>query len=195
MSLRQGSHLLVEQVLGLLPDPRISPVIQLKQTRQQSLAEHLRALPREERREVVNADHAEGRALGAGGEGDGDSGLVEGGGDIVDRDGVVGVRRVSAHVANNGQSPIRRGQALDIDERRDLGGEVDAVDEDVGLLDDFPEGTTLRGLCHVPLYDVGLGNPGVLGQLHGTLATASQLYKIYQSKTLPSTHLVDLRHR
>lgn len=40
---------------------------------------------------MVDADHAKWRALGSGGQGDGHSGLVEGGCDFVDGDGVVGV--------------------------------------------------------------------------------------------------------
>lgn len=40
---------------------------------------------------MVDADHAKRRALGSRGQGDGHGGLVEGGCDFVDGDGVVGV--------------------------------------------------------------------------------------------------------
>lgn len=34
---------------------------------------------------------------------------------------------------------------------------------------------TLGSLCHIPLDNVRFGDTNVLGQLHGTLATATQL--------------------
>lgn len=53
--------------------------------------------------------------------------------------------RISADIANDGQAAVRRREALNVGERRDLGGEVDAVDEDVGLFDDLSEGTACPG--------------------------------------------------
>ena len=143
---------------------------------------------------MVDADHAQGRALRTGRKGDRHSRLVEGGGDIVNGDGVVGVGavegvtlaypdatrvpgylRIGADVANNGQRPVGRGQGLDVDKRRDLGRQVNAVDEDVGILDNILERTTLLGLLHIPLNDVGLGNTDILGQLNSTLTATTQL--------------------
>lgn len=144
---------------------------------------------------MVDADHAQGRALRTGRQGDRHSRLVESGGDIVNGDGVVGVGtvkgvtlaypnaiarvpgylRIGADVANNRQRPVGRGQGLDVDKRRDLGRQVNAVDEDVGILDNFLERTTLLGLLHIPLNDVGLGNTNILGQLNSTLTATTQL--------------------
>jgi hypothetical protein len=50
--------------------------------------------------------------------------------------------RVGAHVTNDRQAAVRRRESLGVDERRDLGGKVDAVNEDVCILDNLPEGTT-----------------------------------------------------
>lgn len=93
--MRQSSNLLVEQILGLLPDASILTVLELKQAGHQRLTEHLGALTREKRREVVNADHTERSALSAVGQSNGYCGLVKGGGDVVDRNWVVGVGPVS----------------------------------------------------------------------------------------------------
>lgn len=89
--LRQSSDLLVEKILGLLPHPGSSPVLQLEKAGQKSLAEHLGALAGQEGGEVVNTDHAKERALGAGGQGDRNCWLVECGSDRVDGDRIVGV--------------------------------------------------------------------------------------------------------
>lgn len=93
--LGQSSNLLVEQILGLLPDASICPVLELQQAGHKSLAEHLRALTGKERGEVVNADHAKRGALGSSRQSDGHSGLVEGSRDVVNGNGVVRVCTVS----------------------------------------------------------------------------------------------------
>lgn len=90
--LRQRSHLLIEQLLGLLPDTGIAPVLQLQQAGHQCLAEHLRALTGKERGEMVDADHTKGRALGSCRQGDRHRGLVESSRDFIHWDRVVGVR-------------------------------------------------------------------------------------------------------
>lgn len=109
---------------------------------------------------MINADNTQGRALGASGKRDRDGGFIKGGCDVVDRNGVVGVGsrnslisyippkflgqehlRIRAHIANNRERPARRGETFDVHERRDFGGKVDAVHEDVGVFDDFLEGT------------------------------------------------------
>lgn len=158
--LGQGSNLLVEQILGLFPDASICSVLELQQAGHQSLAEHLRALTGEERGKVVNADHAKRGTLSSSRQGNGHSGLVEGGRDVVNGNGVVRVGtvggnelvpetdgrkeqylRISAHVANDGKATVGSRKALRADERRNLSGEVDAVDEDVSILNDLLEGT------------------------------------------------------
>ena len=92
--LRQRSHLLIEQLLSLLPDTGITPVLQLQQAGHQCLAEHLRALTGKERGEMVDADHTKGRALGSCRQGDRHRGLVESSRDFIHGNGVVGVRTV-----------------------------------------------------------------------------------------------------
>lgn len=90
--LRQGSNLLFEQILRLFPHASIRSVLQLQKTRQQRLAEHLRALPGKKRREMVNADNAHGLTNGCSWQRDRYCGLVKGGRDIVHRNRVIGVR-------------------------------------------------------------------------------------------------------
>lgn len=90
-TLGQRGHLLLEQILGLLPHAGVLAVLQLQKAGHQGLAEHLGALPGEERGQMVNADDAERGTLGARGQDDRHGGLVEGGRDGVDGDGVVGV--------------------------------------------------------------------------------------------------------
>lgn len=92
----QSCNLLVEKLLGLLPDARILAVLELKQAWHQSFAEHLGALTGKKRREVINADHTEGCALAAAWQAHRYCGLIEGGGDVVDRDRVVGVRAIDS---------------------------------------------------------------------------------------------------
>lgn len=94
--LRQSCNLLVEELLSLLPDARILAVLELQQAWHQSFAEHLRTLTGKKRREVINADHAERRALAAAWQSHRHCGLIEGSGDVVDRDRVVGVRAIDS---------------------------------------------------------------------------------------------------
>lgn len=89
--LGQSSHLLIEQVFGLLPHPGGVAILQLEEAGQERLTELLGALTRHQRRQVVNTDNTEGRVLEASRESNGDGGLVEGGGDVVDGDRVVRV--------------------------------------------------------------------------------------------------------
>lgn len=113
---------------------------------------------------MVNADHTQRGALGAGGQDDRHGGPVEGSGNSVHGNRVVGVGaeksvlamscfvwhfvwhedlRIGAHVANDGQTTVGRREGLAIEERRNGGGKVYAVDEDVCVFDDFPEGAAL----------------------------------------------------
>ena len=52
--------------------------------------------------------------------------------------------RVGADVADNGESTLGRSKSLSVDEGGDSSGKVNAVDEDVGVLDDFLEWATCR---------------------------------------------------
>lgn len=90
---------------------------------------------------MVNADHAKGGALGSSRQGDGHSGFVEGGRDVVNGNGVVRVGtvsrgnelmpadtdgrkewylRVSAHVTDDRKATVRSRKALRADERRNF---------------------------------------------------------------------------
>jgi len=81
---------------------------------------------------------------------DGHSGSAEGRVDVVDGDRVVRVRGVARDVADDAQLAVGRGEGFRGDEGGDFGGEVDAVDEDVGL-DDFLVGAWLSaGFGEVP---------------------------------------------
>lgn len=88
---RQSSNLLVEQILGLSPHTGSAAVLQLEQTGHEGLAELLGALAGKQGGQVVNADHAQGKALSIGEQLNGDGGLIEGGGNVVDGDRVVRV--------------------------------------------------------------------------------------------------------
>jgi hypothetical protein len=88
--LGQSSDLLVEELLGLLPDPGVGPVVEGEKAGQEGFAEHLGALAGEEGWEVIDTDHAQCWAVLQ--TGDGDCGLIEGRGDIIQGNGVEGVR-------------------------------------------------------------------------------------------------------
>lgn len=63
---------------------------------------------------------------------------------------------VAGDVADDAEAAGGGGEGLGVDEGRDLGGEVDAVDEDVGL-DDLLVGAGLGGgFGEVPLLSMGL---------------------------------------
>lgn len=149
-ALGQGGDLVLEQLLSLLPNADVLPVVETKQTGQQVCAESLRCLARQQARQVVDADHAQRQTVAALGEGDGHGWLGEGGVDVVDGNGVVRVGGVAGDVADDAEAAGLGGQRLGVDEGRDLGREVDAVNEDVGL-DDLLVGAGLGGgLGEVP---------------------------------------------
>jgi hypothetical protein len=100
---------------------------------------------------VVDADDTERQFVAALGERDGHGRFAEGGVDVVDGDRVVGVGGVARDVADDAQTARLGGERLGVDEGRDLGRQVDAVDEDVRL-DDFLVWAGLgRGFGEVPL--------------------------------------------
>lgn len=101
-----------------------------------------------------------------------DGGLVEGGVDVVDGDGVVRVGGVAADVADDAEVAAGALEALAVDKGRDGLGQVDAVDEDVRL-DDLGVGPVARlGLGQVPLLDLAAAD--LLEQVDGAGAAAAQ---------------------
>ena len=93
--LGQRSNLLIEEILSLLPDTGVFPVLQLEQAREQGLAEHLRTLTRQKRREVVDADHTQASDLVSARQCNGNRRLVESGCNIIDWDRVMWVGPVN----------------------------------------------------------------------------------------------------
>lgn len=166
----QGLDLLLEELLGALPDRRAGAVLQTKQTGQQCVAERLRRLSRQGRRQMVDRDDTQRRPIAL--NIDLDSRLVERGVDVVDGDGVVGVRRIAANIADHAELAARRLEALAVDKGRDGLGQVDAVDEDVRLDDLGVRAVALLGLGQIPLLD--LGTPDLLEQVDGARAAAAQ---------------------
>ena len=118
---RQGGDLVVEQLLGLLPDTDVLPVLETEQTGEQVCAEGLRCLAGQQTGQVVDADDAQRKTVAALGEGHGYCGLAEGGVDVVDGDGVVGVGGVARDVADDTQAARLSRQRLGVDEGRNLG--------------------------------------------------------------------------
>lgn len=150
----QSSDLVLEELLSLLPDTDVLPVLEAEQTGQQVCAESLGCLAGKQAGQVVDADDAERQIVAALGERHRHRGLGEGRVDVVDGDGVVGVGGVARDVADDAQAARIGGQRLGVDERRDLSREVDAVDEDIRL-DNLLVGTGLGGgLREIPLEDV-----------------------------------------
>ena len=101
-----------------------------------------------------------------------DGGLVECGVDVVDGDGVVGVRCVAADVADDAQPAVGRLEALAVDKRRDGLGQVDAVDENVRLDNLWVRAVALLGLGEIPLFDLAAAD--LLEQVDGAGAAAAQ---------------------
>lgn len=153
-ALRESGDLIIEKLLGLLPDTDILPVLETEQAGKQVCAEGLGCLTGQQTGQVVDADNAQWQTVAALRERHWYCGLAEGGVDVVDGDGVVGVGGVAGDVADNAQAARLSRQRLGVDEGRDLGGEVDAVDEDVRLNDLLVRARLRGGLLDVPLNDV-----------------------------------------
>jgi extradiol dioxygenase family protein len=147
----QRGDLFLEQLLGLLPDTHVLPVLQTEQTGQQVGAESLGCLAGQQAGQVVDADDAERQVVATLGERHRHGRLAEGGVDVVNGDRVVGIGGVAGDVADDAQAARLGGERLGVDEGRDLGGEVDAVDEDVGLDDLLVWAGLGRGFGEVPL--------------------------------------------
>lgn len=167
---RQCRHLAVEQLLGLLPHPRCLAVLERQEARQKGLAESFACLSWEKagqmiyrddrKRRVVISRHGQRRVR--------ERAILR-----VNRDRVVRVGGVARDVADDGELALGRGERLLVKERRDRLGQVDAVDEDVGL-DDFAERAALGRLRHVPLDDLLVWDAGLLAQVDRTSAAAAE---------------------
>jgi hypothetical protein len=166
----QCLDLFLEELLGALPDRRGVAVLQGEEAGQEGVAEGLGGLAGQGRGQVVDGDDGEGGPVA--GDVDLDGGLVEGGVDVVDGDGVVGIGGVAADVADDAELAGGRLQALAVDKGWDGLGEVDAVDEDVRLDDVGVGALALLGLCEVPLLDVGAAD--LLEQVDGAGAAAAE---------------------
>jgi hypothetical protein len=84
---------------------------------------------------VINADDRQGEVVLVVLDLDGDSGILEGGVDGVDGDGVVRVCGVARDVDDNGEVAALLGEEFLVDERGNGLGEVDGVEEDISLGD------------------------------------------------------------
>ena len=84
----------------------------------------------------------------------------------------MGVGGVAGHVADDAQAARLSRQRLGVDEGRDLGGEVDAVDEDVRLNDLLVRTGLGGGLLDVPLDDVF--ETGADAEVDGTSAATTE---------------------
>jgi hypothetical protein len=171
-ALRESSDLVIEQLLGLLPDTDVLPVLETEQTGEQVCAESLRCLTGKQTGQVVDADDAQRQTVAALRERHWHCGLAEGGVDVVDGDGVVRVGGVARDIADNAQAARLSRQRLSVDEGRDLGGEVDAVDEDVRLNDLLVRARLGGGLLDIPLDDVF--ETGADAEVDGTTAATTE---------------------
>lgn len=81
--------MVLEQFFRLLPDTSIGTVLELKKTGQESLAELLGTLARNQRRQMVDADHGQRQVGVTKWHIDRHGWLLKDRGDVINRDGVV----------------------------------------------------------------------------------------------------------
>lgn len=122
--LRQRRDLLTEQLLGIRPDALVLAVVQGEQRRLEALAKGLGGLAGQHRGQVVDADDGERRRVLVVLDGDGDGGVVKGGVDGVDGDGVVWVGRVARDVDDDAEVAAGLGEEFVVDKGRDGGVQV-----------------------------------------------------------------------
>lgn len=166
----KSSDLILEELLGSLPDRNVLPVLQLQQTGEKIIAERLTCFPWQQGWQVINADDAQLWLLL---DLDWDRWLVECGGDGVNWNWVVWVGGISADIADDRQRAAWGFQALVVNEVWNLGGQVDAVDEDIAV-DDLLEWSTLGSLGHIPLDDVLLWDTGAPAEIHSAGSASSE---------------------
>lgn len=160
----------MEELLSISPDSGGVSVLQLQQARHQIVAESFRCLSWKKSRKMVDRD--DGKWWSAS-HWNWDCWLVEGGVDAVDWDWVVGVGGIAADINDNGQVALLGLERIGVDKWWNLGGQVDAVDENVGL-DNLLEWATLCGLGHIPLDDILVADSGLDAHINGTASTASK---------------------
>lgn len=167
---RQGLDLVLEQLLGALPDGGGGAVLEGHQAGQQGVAKGLGRLARQGRGQVVDGDDGQRRPVAL--DVDGDGGLVEGGVDVVDGDGVVGVGGVAGDIADDAQLAGGALEAGAVDKGRDGLGQVDAVDENVRLDNLRVRAVARLGLGQVPLLDLAAAD--LFEQVDGAGAAAAE---------------------
>ena len=165
----------MEELGSILPNTGIFIVLELEVRGQQVSGEAVAALPWQEGGEMVNADDIDetlmARLMDKEDQqdkrtakenikvtnipvilGNANGGVLEGGGGVIDRQGVVRVGDVAADVGDDGNLATL-GQALRVQKGRNGLHEIDAVHEDVRV-QNLGEGASLGGLCHVPANDI-----------------------------------------
>lgn len=125
--LGEESDLFVEELLGVSPHAGGLALVQRQKRLLETLAKGLAGLAGEHRGEVVDADDGERAGVLVVLDDDGDGGVVKGGVDGVDGDGVVGVGGVARDVDDHAQLTARLGEELVVDEGGDGLGEVDLL--------------------------------------------------------------------
>lgn len=103
---------------------------------------------------MIDADHTQWQLTGSAWQLHRDGRVGEGGVDFVDGNGIVRVRGIAGDIAHDAQLACRGRQGLGVDEGRDLGGEVDAVDEDIGFDDFLVRSWLRRGLGEIPFLRI-----------------------------------------
>lgn len=126
---RQQRNLFIKQLLSIRPNPCRGPILELQQRLLEPLAKRLGGLARQHGWQVVDADDGEGLgvAIMVALDLDGHGGVLEGGVDGVDGDGVVRVRRVAGYVDDDSEVAAGLGEEVVVDEGWDGVGEVDLV--------------------------------------------------------------------
>jgi hypothetical protein len=116
--------------------------------------------------------------------------LVEGGVDVVHGNGVVGVGRVAADIADDAEPAVGRLETFLVDKWWDRLGKVDAVDKDVRLDDLGVWAFALLGLGKIPLLDLRAAN--LLEQVNGTRTAPSESAQ-YETAGLVAGNLLTSR--
>lgn len=125
--LGEESDLLVEELLGVSPHAGGLALVKSQKRLLETLAKGLAGLAGKHRGEVVDADDGQRAGVLVVLDSDGDGGVVKGGVDGVDGDGVVGVGGVARDVDDDAQLAAGLGEKLVVDEGRDGLGEVDLL--------------------------------------------------------------------
>lgn len=82
------------------------------------------------------------------------------------------VRSIAANIAHDAELAVRRLEALDVDERRDRLGQVDTVDEYIGIDNLRVWAIAVFGLWQIPLLD--LAAPNLFEEVDGTTPAAAE---------------------